>query len=129
MRPDETGGGPQRCAVHRGGVGGSNRVRIDRLSSTKAGFFPGNRGQLVRHRWAPRRGSNVQAVSKNERTSPTPMSLPSSAPQQKSPDAQTGTDAGRPVGNAANWDEEDPLPRRLTATEAEALRGQRSAPS
>ena len=57
------------------------------------------------------------------------MSLPSSAPQQEKPDAPTGTDAGRPVGNAANWDEEDPLPRRWTATEAEALRGQRSAPS
>jgi ATP synthase protein I len=57
------------------------------------------------------------------------MSLPSSAPQQKNPDEQSGTVAGRPVGNAANWDDEDPLPRRLTATEAEAFRGQRNAPS
>ena len=57
------------------------------------------------------------------------MSPPSSVPQQKNPDAPAGNDAARPVGNAANWDEEDPLPRRLTATEAEAFRGQRSAPS
>jgi len=57
------------------------------------------------------------------------MSHPSSAPQQDKPDAQSGTDAGRPAGNAANWDEEDPLPRRLTAKEAEAFRSQRNAPS
>ena len=57
------------------------------------------------------------------------MSHPSSAPQQDKPDAQSGTDAGWPAGNAANWDEEDPLPRRLTAKEAEAFRSQRNAPS
>ena len=56
------------------------------------------------------------------------MSLPSSAPQQEKP-RQPGDVAGKPVFNAANWDDEDPLPRRLSATEAEAFRGQRSAPS
>ena len=57
------------------------------------------------------------------------MSLPSSGPQQEKTDALSGTRAGQPVGNAANWDDEDPLPRRLTATEAEAFRSQRNAPS
>jgi ATP synthase protein I len=57
------------------------------------------------------------------------MSLPSSAPQQETPQQQPGGVVGQPVGNAANWDDEDPLPRRLSATEAEAFRDQRSAPS
>ena len=56
------------------------------------------------------------------------MSLPSSAPQQETPPQQPGV-VGRPAGNAAYWDDEDPLPRRLSATEAEAFRDQRSAPS
>ena len=56
------------------------------------------------------------------------MSLPSSAPQQEKTE-QPGAVAGKPVLNAANWDDEDPLPRRLSATEAEAFRDQRSAPS
>jgi ATP synthase protein I len=42
---------------------------------------------------------------------------------------QAGPVAGLPAGNAANWDDEDPLPRRLSATEAEAFRDQRTAPS
>ncbi|MEO5690064.1 MAG: ATP synthase subunit I [Burkholderiaceae bacterium] len=57
------------------------------------------------------------------------MSLPSSAPQQDSSTQQSGGVAGRKGMNAANWDDEDPLPRRLSATEAEAFRDQRSAPS
>jgi ATP synthase protein I len=57
------------------------------------------------------------------------MSSPSSAPLQKNPVEQSGPVAGRPPGNAANWDDEDPLPRRLSATEAEAFRDQRNAPS
>ena len=56
------------------------------------------------------------------------MSLPSSAPQQEK-SQQPGDVAGKRVLNAANWDDEDPLPRRLSATEAEAFRDQRSAPS
>ena len=56
------------------------------------------------------------------------MSLPSSAPQQENPE-QPGDVARKPVLNAANWDDEDPLPRRLSATEAEAFRDQRNAPS
>ncbi len=57
------------------------------------------------------------------------MSLPSSAPQQDSSTQQSGGVVGRKGMNAANWDDEDPLPRRLSATEAEAFRDQRSAPS
>jgi ATP synthase protein I len=57
------------------------------------------------------------------------MSSPSSAPQQKKPTELAGDVATKPAGNAANWDDEDPLPRRLTATEAEAFRDQRNAPS
>ena len=57
------------------------------------------------------------------------MSSPSSAPQQKNPVEQSGPVAGRPGLNAANWDDEDPLPRRLSATEAVAFRDQRTAPS
>ena len=56
------------------------------------------------------------------------MSSPSSAPQQEKPQ-QPGDVAGKPGLNAANWDDEDPLPRRLSAQEAEAFRDQRSAPS
>jgi ATP synthase protein I len=57
------------------------------------------------------------------------MSSPSSTPQQEYPNEQSGPVAGRPAGNAANWDDEDPLPRRLSATEARAFRDQRNAPS
>ena len=57
------------------------------------------------------------------------MSLPSSAPQQEKSVEPSGAVAGRPAFNAANWDDEDPLPRRLSATEAEAFRDQRNAPS
>ena len=57
------------------------------------------------------------------------MSLPSSTPQQEHPRDPSAPEAGRPVGNAANWDDEDPLPRRLSATEAQAFRDQRNAPS
>ena len=57
------------------------------------------------------------------------MSLPSSTPQQEKPVQQAGPVARLPAGNAANWDDEDPLPRRLSATEAEAFRDQRAAPS
>ena len=57
------------------------------------------------------------------------MSSPSSTPQQEIPTEQSGPVAGRPAGNAANWDDEDPLPRRLSATEAAAFRDQRNAPS
>ena len=56
------------------------------------------------------------------------MSSPSSAPQQESP-RDPGAVAGQARGHAANWDDEDPLPRRLLAQEAEAFRDQRSAPS
>lgn len=57
------------------------------------------------------------------------MSLQSSTSQQKDPHHPTGPVAGRPAGNAANWDDEDPLPRRLSASEAQAFRDQRNAPS
>ena len=57
------------------------------------------------------------------------MSSQSSAPQQEKSVEQSGDVAGRPAINAANWDDEDPLPRRLSATEAEAFRDQRTAPS
>ena len=57
------------------------------------------------------------------------MNPPSSAPQHENPVEQSGAFAGRPAGNAANWDDEDSLPRRLSATEAEAFRDQRTAPS
>ena len=56
------------------------------------------------------------------------MSHQSSAPQHESSE-QPGAVAGKPVFNAANWDDEDPLPRRLSATEAVAFRDQRNAPS
>ena len=56
------------------------------------------------------------------------MSSPSSAPQQEKPQ-HPGDVAGKAGLNAANWDDEDPLPRRLSAQEAEAFRDQRSAPS
>jgi ATP synthase protein I len=57
------------------------------------------------------------------------MSLPSSTPQQEKPAGQADDVVGRPAGHSADWDDEDPLPRRLSATEAEAFRSQRSAPS
>ena len=57
------------------------------------------------------------------------MNLQSSAPQQDKHSPQPGASADRPGLNAANWDDEDPLPRRLSATEAEAFRDQRNAPS
>src|SRR3954466_14542306 len=57
------------------------------------------------------------------------MNPQSSAPHQQPSDPHPGPQAGAPVGNAANWDDEDPLPRRLSATEAQAFRDQRSAPS
>jgi ATP synthase protein I len=57
------------------------------------------------------------------------MNSPSSDPQQDSSVKQAGRVAGQPTGNHANWDEEDPLPRRLSASEAEAYRDQRTAPS
>ena len=56
------------------------------------------------------------------------MSPQSSAPQQEKPQ-HPGDVAGKPGLDAANWDDEDPLPRRLSAQEAEAFRDQRSAPS
>ena len=57
------------------------------------------------------------------------MNPPSSATQQESSARQAGLDADLPARNAANWDDEDPLPRRLSAQEAEAFRDQRTAPS
>jgi ATP synthase protein I len=57
------------------------------------------------------------------------MSSPSPAPQQEHTAEQSGPVAGRPARQAANWDDEDPLPRRLSATEARAFRDQRNAPS
>ena len=57
------------------------------------------------------------------------MSSQSSAPQQENHPEQSGDVAGKPRYNAANWDDEDPLPRRLSATEADAYRDQRTAPS
>ena len=57
------------------------------------------------------------------------MSSPSSAPQQEKTVEQSGDVVGRPGLKAANWDDEDPLPRRLSATEAQAFRDQRNAPS
>lgn len=57
------------------------------------------------------------------------MSSQSSTPQRQIPTEQSGPVADRPAGNAANWDDEDPLPRRLSAQEAEAFRDQRNAPS
>ena len=57
------------------------------------------------------------------------MNLPSSVPQQDKSVEQSGDVAGEPRFNPANWDDEDPLPRRLSATEAEAFRDQRTAPS
>lgn len=57
------------------------------------------------------------------------MNSPSPVPQQDAPVKQAGPVAGPTKGNNASWDEEDPLPRRLSATEAEAFRDQRNAPS
>jgi len=57
------------------------------------------------------------------------MSSPSPTPQKVDLTEQTGAVAARPAGYSANWDDEDPLPRRLSATEAEAFRDQRNAPS
>jgi ATP synthase protein I len=57
------------------------------------------------------------------------MNLPSSAPQKDAPAKHPGPAAGLPARVAANWDDEDPLPRRLSATEARAFRDQRTAPS
>ena len=57
------------------------------------------------------------------------MNPQSSAPQQETATEQAGDVAGKPRLNPANWDDEDPLPRRLSATEAEAFRDQRTAPS
>ena len=57
------------------------------------------------------------------------MSSQSSALQQENSTEQSVDVVGKPGFNAANWDDEDPLPRRLSATEAEAFRDQRTAPS
>ena len=57
------------------------------------------------------------------------MSPPSSAPQQEMPSSSPATSPGGRRSTPANWDDEDPLPRRLSATEAEAFRDQRNAPS
>ena len=57
------------------------------------------------------------------------MNPPSSTTQQESSARQAGLDADLPARNAADWDDEDPLPRRLTAQEAEAFRDKRTAPS
>lgn len=57
------------------------------------------------------------------------MNPRSSAPQQEESAQQPGKVAARPGLDPANWDDEDPLPRRLSATEAEAFRDQRNAPS
>lgn len=57
------------------------------------------------------------------------MLPPSSASPRKNPEQVAGQKAGPCAGDAAGWDDEDPLPRKLTAEEAEAFRGQRSAPS
>jgi ATP synthase protein I len=57
------------------------------------------------------------------------MNPPSSTTQQESSAKQSGPGAEPRAFNAANWDDEDPLPRKLSAREAEAFRDQRSAPS
>ncbi|WP_338185954.1 ATP synthase subunit I, partial [Jatrophihabitans sp.] len=62
------------------------------------------------------------------------MNLPNSVPppsRQTVPVMHSGLDVGSRAGGATagDWDDEDPLPRRLTATEAEAFRDQRTAPS
>jgi ATP synthase protein I len=57
------------------------------------------------------------------------MNLPSSTSRKDVPAKHSGLDAGLRAGAPANWDDEDPLPRRLSATEAEAFRSQRTAPS
>ncbi len=57
------------------------------------------------------------------------MNPPSSATQHESSVPQPGLDAEPRAFNAANWDDEDPLPRRLSAQEAEAFRDQRTAPA
>jgi len=48
------------------------------------------------------------------------------APASPQPRSASSSDAPR---HAANWDDEDPLPQRLTAAEAAAFRNQRNAPS
>ncbi len=57
------------------------------------------------------------------------MNPPSTASRHDPPDPHAGPVSGVRAGGAANWDDEDPLPRRLTAVEAEAFRDQRTAPS
>jgi len=57
------------------------------------------------------------------------MNPRSSAPQQEESSQKSGDVVARPGLNPANWDDEDPLPRRLSASEAEAFRDQRTAPS
>jgi len=47
-------------------------------------------------------------------------------PASPQPRSASSSDAPR---HAANWDDEDPLPHRLTAAEAAAFRNQRNAPS
>lgn len=58
---------------------------------------------------------------------------PSSAPQPDAPATEAGlvnaSGVASRVNAAANWDDEDALPRRLTADEAAAFRDQRTAPS
>jgi len=57
------------------------------------------------------------------------MNPPSSSSQHDASAQHSGLDAGSRAGAAASWDDEDPLPRRLSAQEAEAFRDQRTAPS
>ena len=59
------------------------------------------------------------------------MNPPSSATQHERPVSQPGPGpvAAPRALNAANWDDEDPLPRQLSAQEAVAFRDQRIAPS
>ena len=47
-------------------------------------------------------------------------------PASPQPRSASSSDAPR---HAANWDDEDPLPHRLTAAEAAAFRNQRNSPS
>ncbi|MET0382938.1 MAG: ATP synthase subunit I [Burkholderiaceae bacterium] len=57
------------------------------------------------------------------------MTLQGSTLRPNGSAAHPGRGAGLVAGGATNWDDEDPLPRRLSAREAAAFRDQRSAPS
>jgi ATP synthase protein I len=57
------------------------------------------------------------------------MNPQSPSSQRDAQAGRAGPVAGSPAARAAEWDDEDPLPRRLTASEAEAFRDQRRAPS